>query len=503
MIQTNTKEHKVVSAENNLDQYFLTNSPQSHANYKAAVQAAQTALLEKFASLSQPYSGTPVAQLRREIQAQATLNGGVTLPDAIKQAGDQIIANLININHPHTMAHLHCPPLLTSIAADMIISATNQSMDSWDQSAAATLVEQQVVDYFCERVGFGKSADGIFTSGGTQSNFMGMLLARNYAAYHHFDWSISERGIPPEGHKFRILCSADGHFSIQQSARLLGLGDQAIVCVPTDEQHRLQPDAVRQCASQLREQGLIPIALVSTAGTTDFGTISPLAELGAVAKAFGMWFHIDAAFASGLLFSQQHCHRLDGIDYADSLTIDFHKLFYQSIGCGMFLLKDRTRFDLMKLNADYLNPESNAEQGLPDLVAKSVATTRRFDAFKVYLTLQAYGPAVLGQIVDATMTLAQQVAQLIDASSDFELAVRPMINSVVFRYVPNTPVSAAACDAINDNIRLTLLQSGEAVIGFTKLDGRSYLKFTLMNPLTQLSDIQGLLARFRAVAQHT
>lgn len=489
---------------NSLEPYFLTNSPVSHANYRAAVTAAQNVLAEKFATLTQTYSGKAISELQADLNTQLDVDGGKSLPNVIEQVGEEVVQHLINVNHPLCIAHLHCPPLIASIAAEMIIGATNQSMDSWDQSAAATLVEQQVVEWFCTQYGFGEEADGTFTSGGTQSNFMGMLLARDYAAQQHFDWSVTAQGLPPQAHKFRILCSPEGHFSIRQAARLLGLGDQAVVSVPLDEHHRLLPAAVQQSCQILTDQGLLPIALVSTAGTTDFGTISPLGALAACAQELGLWFHVDAAVGGGLMFSESQRHRLAGIEQADSLTVDFHKLFYQSISCGIFLLKNRAHFDLMQLNADYLNPESNADFGLLDLVGKSIQTTRRFDALKIYITLQAYGRKVFGQIIDRTIALAQQTAQLIDRTEDLALATPPTLNTVVFRYEPATTLVGQEADswtdAMNEQIRLTLLQSGQAVIGFTKFNGLYHLKFTFMNPLTRLSEVERLLEQIRRIS---
>lgn len=480
---------------------FLTNSPVSHDKFQVALEAVQSMLLEKFAKLEQPYSGKPILDLKAELKTQSAFTNKHPLPDVIEQIGEQIVSHMINVNHPRCIAHLHCPPLIASIAAEMIIGTTNQSMDSWDQSGAATLIEQEVINWFCMQYRLSDQADGTFTSGGTQSNFMGLLLARDYATQQHFNWSVSSKGLPPEAHKFRILCSADAHFSILQAARLLGLGDQAVVSLPVDKKQQLLPAAVKKYHQSLTDEGLLPIALVATAGTTDLCTISPLAALGVCARELGLWFHVDAAVGGALIFSQQHRHKLVGIEKIDSLTVDFHKLFYQSISCSLFLLNNRDHFDLMKLNADYLNPESNVENGLPDLVTKSIQTTRRFDALKVYMTLQNCGQEVLGEIIDKVMELSQQAAALIEAASDFEIALTPSINTIVFRYLPpNTPVGESEeswRDKVNDGIRLKLLESGEAVIGYTKFNGASYLKLTLMNPMTNLSDIEWLLTKAR------
>lgn len=495
--------HTAPMGVESFDSYFLTGSVLSQHHYQDAMEAVQTMLVEKFSMLDQPYSGKAITQLKAELRIHSDFTASTPLADVIEQLGEQVVGYLVNVNHPRCIAHLHCPPLIASIAAEVVIATTNQSMDSWDQSGAATLVEQEVINWFCRLYKLGEQADGIFTSGGTQSNFMGLLLARDYAAQHHFNWSIPARGLPPEAHKFRILCCKDSHFSILQAARLLGLGDQAVVALPLDKHHHLIADTVRQGFHALTEKGLLPIALVTTAGTTDLGIISPLQALANCSKELGMWFHVDAAVGGALMFSEQHRHQLAGIEQIDSLTIDFHKLFYQSISCSLFLLRDRAHFDLMKLNADYLNPESNAENGLPDLVTKSIQTTRRFDALKVYVTLQTYGQTVLGNIIDRVIDLGRETAQLIDSAPDFELANPPSINTVVFRYHPPTiPVEQDEdlwCDTVNDQIRLTLLETGEAVIGFTKFKGRSYLKLTLMNPMTRLSDIEWLLTKIRSI----
>jgi len=491
--------------QNPLSQYFLTSSPESKINYQDATHAAIKMLVNNFATLNQAYSGKAIPELKMALNAfweQDKINR--SLPELIDQIGHEFVQHLINVNHPLCMAHLHCPPLVSSIAAEIIISTTNQSMDSWDQSAAATLIEQQMVDWLCQCYGFSKTADGIFTSGGTQSNFMGLLLARDYAAHQQFNWSIAEQGLPPQAHKFRILCSADSHFSIRQSSHLLGLGEQALVPIATNDNHCLSSAMVKQAFYKLKQAGLLPIALVSTAGTTDLGTISPLEALADCAKQLGIWFHVDAAFGSGVIFSDQHRHKLAGIEQADSLTIDFHKLFYQSISCAVFLVKNKKHFDLIQLNADYLNPESNEKYGLPDLVGKSIQTTRRFDALKIYLTLQAYGQEIFATLIDTTLELAQQTAAYIEKATDFELLASPVLNTVVFRHCP-TPIPTGDnlehyYDSLNEYIRLTLLQTGQAIIGSTKINGHVYLKFTLMNPLINLDDIEKLFTLIRQTA---
>jgi len=329
-------------------------------------------------------------------------------------------------------ANRHSPTLILALipalAAEVLISSTNQSLDSWDQSPIATFLEQRLVNWLCQLFGYPKEADGIFTSGGTQSNFMGLLLARDHYCQSQLQWSVQQQGLPPVAHRFRILCSTVSHFTVKQAAALLGLGEQAVVAAETDDQYRLSPQATERTLKSLKEEDLLPIALVGTAGTTDFGSIDPLPQLAEVAQQYGLWLHVDAAYGGGLMLSERYASKLTGVAKADSIAVDFHKLFYQPISCGAFLLRDRAHFGLIKHHADYLNPESNAEAGILDLVTKSLQTTRRFDALKLWVSLQTLGQTGFAEMIDTTIQLAKETASLIAKDAELELANQPEIN---------------------------------------------------------------------------
>ncbi|WP_414752260.1 pyridoxal phosphate-dependent decarboxylase family protein [Anabaena sp. CCY 9910] len=471
-----------------------------------AIASAGEVLIDCFATQEKPYSGRSPQDLTRTIADMAVCpDDGVGLRQVLAEVGENIIKHSVVVTHPTCMAHLHCPPLLPAVAAEVLISGTNQSLDSWDQSPAATVLEQLVVNWLCASFGYDPDADGIFTSGGTQSNFMGLLLARDAYAHHQLNWCVQQQGLPPEAQRFRILCSQVAHFTISQAASLLGLGQQAVVAVETDSDYQLCAADVEQKLEQLQQQDLLPIALVATAGTTDFGSIDKLAELAACAEKYGLWFHVDAAFGGALVMSDRHRDKLDGIALADSITVDFHKLFYQPISCGAFLVKQRQNFDLIKLHADYLNPETNEIASIPDLVTKSIQTTKRFDALKLFVSLRTLGRRQFADMIDTTIELAKKTASLIDAEPALELANNPTINAVVFRYLPSyTPAhldSTAWANQINSHIRMSLLQQSIAVIAQTKIGQLTYLKFTLLNPQTAIADIQEVLNSITTIGE--
>jgi L-2,4-diaminobutyrate decarboxylase len=466
---------------------FLSRDAASRAAYRRAIEQAVTTL--ERALPHRPYSGKSPAELTELLAGELCPAHGQELGEVLWRAKD-IVRHSVVVTHPHTAAHLHCPPLLAALAAEVLISAINQSMDSFDQAPAATVLEQSLVRQLCRQARLPDTAGGTFTAGGTQSNYTALWLARDAYLRKHHGWSAQEQGLPAEARRLRFLCSEAAHFTVEKSAAQLGLGTRAVVRVAVDGAFRLCVRDLRARLESLRGQGLCPVAVVATAGTTDFGSIDPLAEVADLAKAHGAWFHVDAAYGGALLFSGRYASRLGGVERADSLTLDFHKLFWQPISCGAFLVRDAAHFDLVKLHADYLNPEDHENQGIPDLVTRSVLTSRRFDALKLWVSLQVLGREQLAQMIDRTLDLAGQAADLIRAQPRLELLHRPELGCVVFRYRSEDEDME---DALNERIRRDLFDRGQAVVGHTRVSGRKSLKLTLLNPATTPDEVAGLL----------
>ena len=208
------------------------------------------------------------------------------------------------------------------------------------------MLEQKFVQWLVAEAGMPPDAGGTLTSGGTQSNYMGLLLARDAFLKSRFQWSAQKRGLPAQASHMRVLCSEVAHFTVEKSAVQLGLGTDAVVRVAVDDEYRMRPESLRISLDGMRDQGLLPFAVVATAGTTDFGSVDPLTEIASLAKAAGAWLHVDAAYGGVLLFSPRHRKKLEGMAAADSLSIDFHKLFWQPVPASAFLLRDRVILSL-------------------------------------------------------------------------------------------------------------------------------------------------------------
>ncbi|KTS33831.1 pyridoxal phosphate-dependent decarboxylase family protein [Pantoea dispersa] len=470
---------------------ILAASAPSIEAYQQAIAQSSAAVVQW---LQQPemYQGKTVAELRERITLDFNPNG-LGNQAAIERAIEYFLKDSLAVHHPQCVAHLHCPSLVVSQAAEVLINATNQSMDSWDQSPSATIIEIKLIEWLRAQVGYPAGDAGVFTSGGTQSNLMGLMLARD-AFYARQGHSVQQHGITGDLRKIKVLCSENAHFSVQKNMALLGHGYQSVVQVKSDQFARMDVNDLKAKLAQAEANGEQILAIVATAGTTDAGAIDPLREIAAIAAEHNIWVHVDAAWGGALLLSEKYRHYLDGLELVDSVTLDFHKQYFQTISCGAFLLKDARHYELMRYQAAYLNSEFDEEAGVPNLVSKSLQTTRRFDALKLWMGLEALGQKQYAAIIDHGVSLAQDVAQFVESEPRLELVMQPQLASVLFRYRPDQLSDSAQIALFNQRIGDALLESGRANVGVTEHAGVTCLKLTLLNPTVTLEDIKLLLA---------
>ncbi|MDU0288076.1 pyridoxal phosphate-dependent decarboxylase family protein [Saccharothrix longispora] len=394
----------------------------------------------------------------------------------------------VDLAHPFAAAHLQPPPLAVAVAADALAAAGNASLDTYDSGPAALAVERWVVAALTGLAGFGPGADGVFTPGGTLSNLTALLLARDAAAAR-LGVDVRSDGVAALPDPV-VLCSEAAHFSVQRACAALGIGEHAVRPVAVDPLRRMRPDALD---SQLRSGGT-PVAVVATAGTTDFGSVDPLHEVAEVAREHGAWLHVDAAYGFGALFSAKLAGLVDGLSLADSVTADLHKIGWQPASASVLLVRSAASFGALERSVAYLNPEDDRAEGYDGTLGRTLQTTRRADAVKVAATLLALGRAGLGALVDRCHELARHAAGLIAADPAFELVGGATLTTVVFRY---RTADESRSDEVNARLRRRLLRSGEALIGRTEVDKATCLKFTLLNPNAREADLVALLALVR------
>ncbi|MFF5280948.1 pyridoxal phosphate-dependent decarboxylase family protein [Streptomyces sp. NPDC013171] len=409
-------------------------------------------------------AGGPEAVARRVREAL-----GEPLPETGRGA-EEAIRTLVRVlaegaadpADPRCAAHLHTPPLALAVAADLAASALNPSMDSWDQAPAASVLEAEVTAALAAEVfPAARAADALVTTGGTESNQLALLLARE-----------RHGGVT-------TVVGANAHHSFRRAAWLLGLPEPVVVPTPSGT---IDPEALQDVLA--RTEG--PVLVAATAGTTDEGLIDPLPELADVCAGVGAELHVDAAYGGPVLFSRTHRRLLDGLDRARTVTVDLHKLGWQPAAAGLLAVRDTADLAVLGHTADYLNADDDTEAGLPDLLGRSLRTTRRPDVLKTAVTLRALGRTGLGALVDRCADLAQELADLVEKAPGLDLKGRPTLTTVLFRPTGADDETVAA-------IRRTLLAEGRAVLGRAAADGRLWLKATLLNPRTTPGDLADIL----------
>ena len=462
--------------------------PQNLDGYVEAMQHGVAQLTTTMAGLRGPSTGTSpehAARLVTDVDLDRPLDDTAA---ALEEMSRLWLRDTVWFHEPGYAAHLNCPVVIPALLAELFVSAVNPSLDTFDQSVGATFVERHLIDWTAARIGFGETADGIFTSGGTQSNLQGLHLARDRALAGRARGELS---------RLRIVASADGHFSVQKAARLLGIGEDAVLTVPVDERHRMDVPALARTLATCAAQGEVVMAVVATAGTTDFGAIDPLPDIAELCHLHDTWLHVDAAYGGGLLASTRRRHLLTGIERADSVTVDFHKTWFQPVSSSALIVRERRHLAHVAWYADYLNPQGSYDAdgtGQPNQVDKSLQTTRRFDALKLWMTLRVMGPDRIGDYLDTVCDLAQDVVARLRSRSDVEVAAPPGLSTIVFRYRP-AGCDEDRADELVPRIRQELYDGGRAMVAATKVDGRCWLKLTLLNPMTTREDVLGIIDR--------
>jgi L-2,4-diaminobutyrate decarboxylase len=244
----------------------------------------------------------------------------------------------------------------------------------------------------------------------------------------------------------------------------------------------LDPAAVDTALGELPARAL----LVATAGTTDTGFVDPLPQLAAITAAHGAELHVDAAYGGPLLFSRHEAGTLDGLQSAVSVSLDLHKLGWQPVAAGLLAVPDGAALRPLGHQADYLNADDDTEAGLPDMLGRSLRTSRRPDVLKIAVTLRALGRDGMGALVDAVCGHARTLAAAVDEHPDLDLYAHPTISTVLFR-------PAGAGDEQVAELRRELMYEGRAVLGRAAAGGRLWLKATVLNPYTRPEDLDALL----------
>lgn len=414
--------------------------------------------------------------------------GGDTTPQALFA---EVLESSIRIHHPRYMGHQVSPSAPLAALAGLADGFLNNGMGVYEMGAAGTAIERVVVKAVAKKMGFGQEADGVMTSGGSLANLTALLAAR------------SARSPSPawqEGQKERlaVLVSEEAHYCVDRAVRIMGWGEGGIIKVPADETYRMRTELLPEYLERARRDGRHVIAVVGSACTTSTGSFDRLDVIADFCRGHGLWFHVDGAHGGALAFSPPHRHLLAGIERADSVVMDFHKMLLTPVVATALIFRDGSQaFRTFSQRAQYLwNQESDEEWF--NLAKRTFECTKLMMGLKAYTLLRIYGPELWEQYLGRVMEHGRRFAALVRETEGFELAAEPQCNIVCFRYKADGMPEEAA-NVLNGAIRRAIVEEGRFYIVKTDLRGRVFLRVTLSNPFTAPGDMQALLARIQDI----
>jgi len=402
----------------------------------------------------------------------------------------QVADNGRHNGHPRMFGYVQSAGSFAGVVGDLLASALNQNVTSWRSAPSATTIEHQVIDWMKEMVGFDSAGTGVLLSGGSFANFAGLAVALRAST----GVDLNRHGVAALPAKPRIYTSSMTHMSIGKAASMLGLGKDAIVTVPVDAAHRMDPAALAQQIARDRAAGHHAICVVATAGDVNTGAIDPLDAIADVCATHRLWLHVDGSY--GALAAQSHAvgGAMQAMGRADSLSLDPHKWLYAPLDVGCLLVRDDQALRrAFSEGADYIDVVADRDMSSYAYWDHSPELSRRFRALKIWMLVKIHGARAIREAIDANIDAAQHLARIVEQSRDFELLAPAPLSIVCFRYRPGD-------DDFNKRLMVEVQRDGDCYLSNAMIGGRFALRACLVNYRTTRADVERLLDTIRRVA---
>lgn len=412
---------------------------------------------------------------------------------SFEQLSAKILDASIHTHHPHYVGHQVVSPAPTAVLADFLASFINNGTAVYEMGPAAVPIERLLMQWLGIHFGFDKDrTDGVMVSGGSLGNLTALLGARQLSSGLDA-WKEGN----PTGKKLAVMVSEEAHYCVARAVQVMGLGEAGVIKVPANDNFQMDTAQLPRLYQEAQDRGIHVFAIVGSACTTSTGTYDPLDEIGDFCQKHGIWFHVDGAHGAAAAISPKYKHLLAGIEKADSVVIDFHKMMLTpSLTTAVVFRNGQDSFAAFAQKAAYLLDEN--EQHWYDLASRTIECTKKGMSFKPYMLLKIHGEQALADYVTYMYDLGKDFAEHIQSLEDFELQAMPMCNIVCFRYTPKG-MNEERLNELNARIRQQIIEEGNFYCVHTVVRGKRYLRTALMNPLTSLDDLKELLAESRRI----
>jgi L-2,4-diaminobutyrate decarboxylase len=434
----------------------------------------------------------------REACARYPMPTPSSLPaaDAVMALMHRVLEDSTALHAPRFMGHQVATPLPAAALLELCSTLLNNGMAIFEMGKAGSAMERAILQLVAQRCGLPATSGGVLTSGGSLGNLTALLAARQAEA--GFDVWQSGMRQGKDGAPLAVLVAETAHYSVSRGARIAGFGDDGCIAVAVDEAMRMRPEALREAILRTQKKQRTIVAVIASAGSTAVGALDPLDAIADICAEFGLWFHVDGAHGGALAFSDRHRPRLRGIERADSVVIDFHKMMLMPALCTAVLFRDAKQgAAAFAQQAAYLfeNPDHD-DDAWSDIGKRTIECTKRSMSLPIYACWQAYGDTFFADHIDGCCALTTTLADLIAASPHLELRTQPDMNICCFRI-------RGAANGAQAALRRAIVAEGHHYIVQVHLHNELWLRTTLLNPLTTVGHLQELVQRLEQGALAT
>ncbi|HXG08842.1 MAG TPA: aspartate aminotransferase family protein [Gemmataceae bacterium] len=432
----------------------------------------------------------PIGRYRSRAEMEALLREpppevGTDFARVLAEFHEKVAPHAMRTNHPRFLAFIPGAPSFFSVLGDLLCAGSNFFAAVWLEACGPAQVEIVVLDWFKEFLGLPPQAQGILTGGGSEATLTALVTARE-----RLDFEQRGRAV--------LYLTEQRHWSVDRAARVIGLRPDQLRPVPADGQFRLDLAALAEAVARDRAAGRLPWAVVANAGATNTGAVDPLAVLADFCHTQRLWLHVDAAYGWAAALTAEGKAALDGIDRADSITLDPHKWFAQTFEAGCLLVRDGSLLArTFAMRPEYMQDVEPAADEI-NFADYGLALTRRFRALKIWLSVKVLGVGWFRSLVAHCCRLADFAQALLERSPAFEVLSPRQLSIVCFRYVPpgfrpRDDQREAELDRLNLVLLDRLRATGRAFLSSTRLHGRVALRLCFVNWRTTAADVEEVL----------
>ena len=425
---------------------------------------------------------------------------------------ERIAPHTVSAYHPRSFGYFTPPPLMASVLGEILAQVAQQGVDVWHAGPVAAFVEEEVIRWLCDLVGYGRGSFGLLTSGGVMANFVAMALARDVHATRILGLDRPPRGRDLE--RLRIYTSDQTHFSIGRAIDELGYPPECLVLVPADGDFRLRGADVASAVAEDRAAGLVPVAISAVAGATNTGSVDAIGELADCAEREDLWLHVDAAYGAAARLSPRDAARVPDLELAHSVTVDPHKWFFQAYDIGGLMVRRGADLEAVfgGRRPEYYrsghapmpsgDEDDHAGAGQLNFWKLGFEGTRRWRALKLWFSWKHIGTAGFARLVEANNDLAVHLTALVTDDPAFEaLMPVPPLSVACFRHRPPGLAEGHDLDAHQDRVQAALEASGNGWITTTRLRGATWLRAGILNTQATTADVDRLLEHLRELGR--